>query len=592
MDLLNYESNKREFLEIIKSKSVRTVLQPILSLRSGDVEGYEALTRGPSGSFFENPENLFRISQTCNMVWELEYLCRAKALEKFGAQEVHGRLFLNVNPNVMHDSKFRKGFTKGYIEQFNINPQRIVFEITEREAVRNVTDFVNTVDNYKDQEYMIAIDDVGSGYSGLNLISEVRPHFIKLDMNLIRNIEKDFVKQAIVKSMCEFAKLTNTFLVAEGIETEAEMRKLIDMGVNYGQGYFIQRPGPEIHAINEEVLDVIRDQNRKKNHFYGKNISEFYIKNISRKLNTLNSSIKVSQVDEMIKADPSVPGYCILEDEEVSGIVTRNELYKHLSGLYGYTLYGNKAVKEIMNREILTVDCRETIDVVSRKAMLRGPEEIYDFIVVTQENRYFGIVTVKDLLEKSIEIEVMNAKNLNPLSELPGNIIIENELMQAINSVEEYYVMYFDIDNFKAYNDVYGFENGDRVIVMLAEILKDVFSKNEFTGHIGGDDFIAISEKKDFREKCARVIAEFDGRVKQFYREEDYEKGYILSRNRRGIEECFPLTSLSVACLGSRQYSSIYDLSENASRLKKECKLLEGSNCICEKDCDIGDKQV
>ena len=226
------------------------------------------------------------------------------------------------------------------------------------------------------------------------------------------------------------------------------MRKLIDMGVNYGQGYFIQRPGPEIHAINEEVLDVIRDQNRKKNHFYGKNISEFYIKNISRKLNNLNSSIKVSQVDEMIKADPSVPGYCILEDEEVSGIVTRNELYKHLSGLYGYTLYGNKAVKEIMNREILTVDCRETIDVVSRKAMLRGPEEIYDFIVVTQENRYFGIVTVKDLLEKSIEIEVMNAKNLNPLSELPGNIIIENELMQAINSVEEYYVMYFDIDNF------------------------------------------------------------------------------------------------------------------------------------------------
>ncbi len=141
MDLLNYETNKKEFLEIIKNKSVRTVLQPILSLRSGNVEGYEALTRGPSGSFFENPENLFRISQTCNMVWELEYLCRAKALEKFGAQGVRGRLFLNVNPNVMHDSKFRKGFTKGYIEQFNINPERIVFEITEREAVRKVVDF-------------------------------------------------------------------------------------------------------------------------------------------------------------------------------------------------------------------------------------------------------------------------------------------------------------------------------------------------------------------------------------------------------------------------------------------------------------------
>lgn len=118
-------------------------------------------------------------------------MCRTTALEtaflnlKFPES---AKLFLNVNPNIMHDIKFRQGFTKEYLNQYGIIPEQIIFEITERNAIKDMNGFLSTVSHYKEQNYKIAIDDAGAGYSGLNLIGYIKPHFIKIDMNLIHNI--------------------------------------------------------------------------------------------------------------------------------------------------------------------------------------------------------------------------------------------------------------------------------------------------------------------------------------------------------------------------------------------------------------------
>ncbi len=571
---------KEQFFEVLRNKKIKTVFQPIVSLRDCSVYGYEALSRGPQNHEMENPNILFEYAEKYSKLWELEFLCRTTALESVYDLQTDLKLFLNVNPNIMHDIKFKQGFTLDYLDKFCIDPKRIVFEITEREAINNISDFIKTVENYKAQNFKIAIDDAGAGYSGLNLISDIRPHFIKIDMYLIRGIDKDITKQSIIKSMYEFASLTNTQLIAEGIETEDELKKLIEVGVHFGQGYYIQKPKASISPINPKVIKIINDENIKKNNFFRNGVSDLYISNICIPLRTINSNILVSQVEAMMTSDESITGFCITVEDVPIGVITRNVLYKYISGLYGYNLYSKKPISSIMSKDFLSFDHMTTIDKVAKIAMQRNFDKIYDFITISKDDKYLGIVTVKEMLEALIKIEVLNAKHLNPLSELPGNLLIERELEVSIKSGKYHNIIYFDIDNFKAYNDLYGFENGDMVLKGLTKLLKEFFSQEGFIGHIGGDDFIVITNLAKVDKLCSNIIKMFDELIISFYNQNDIKNGYIVTNNRYGVEESFPLMTISIAVVSSGNHNNIYELAESASKIKKICKEIPGSNYI------------
>lgn len=572
---------KDQFLNVLEKKQIRTVFQPIVSLRNGSVYGYEALSRGPQDSPMHSPGVLFDCAEKYGKVWELELLCRITAIETLSAMNRSIKLFLNVNPQVIHDEKFKIDFTKEYLSYYNLNPQDLIFEITERGSVNNINDFIKTIDYYKAQNYKIAIDDAGAGYSGLNLISDIRPHFLKLDMNLIRDIDKDILKQALMKSLTEFASLTNTLLVAEGIETPSELAKLIEIGVNYGQGYYLQRPCASIIPLREEVVFEIREANRKKNHLTDRKASDLFISNISQAQKTLNPKILIGQVYGLMEEDNSISGFCVMEDGYPVGSITRAGLYRRLSGRPEYNLYAKEPVDKIMSRDFLQVDYHESIRTVSQKAMGRDADHLYDFITITRDGRYFGIVTVRHLLENAIQVEANNARHINPLSELPGNLIIEKKLEECLNDEAAYKILYFDMNNFKAYNDIYGFENGDRIIRHLAEILKKRIGKTgDFIGHIGGDDFVAIVAGNGVEELCRTVIDDFDRSVPDFYGKNDLDRGFITTKNRHGIEEDFPLLSIAIAVTSSKKCNTVYMLSKHMAELRRTCKQKPGSHSI------------
>ena len=152
----------------------------------------------------------------------------------------------------------------------------------------------------------------------------------------------------------------------------------------------------------------------------------------------------------------------------------------------------------------------------------------------------------------------------------------------CLRSSTNYYVLYFDINKFKSYNDVYGYENGDRLIKCLAKLLKDHVQKTDFIGHIGGDDFIAILSDSNPKLLCEKIIRQFDAAAQLFFNKNDLDKGYIIALNRNGIEEKFPLLSISIAVTSSCRYKSIYDLSENLAKLKHACKQHQGSSYLIE----------
>lgn len=571
------DEKKEMFFNIVENRLITTVFQPIVSLRDGSVLGYEALSRGPAGTEYESPKKLLELAQQYEDLWDLEYLFRYKALESAVKIDKRRKLFINVNPNIIHDEMFGQGFTRQYLDQFSIKAERIVFEITEQQDLGRREDFIGAVVHYKEQKYKIAIDDAGAGYSGLILIADLHPHYIKLDMDLVRGVDRDHVRQALIRSMCEYASLTQTELIAEGIETEKELTKLIELGVNFGQGYFIQRPETDIKPVPEDVRRVILTANERKNRFMSTRIYDLYISNISKRTCCVNPGVFCQSVENIFKEDEHLQGLCVVEDETVLGVVTKPKFYKHLGGQSGFSLFLKKPISSIMEQTFLSVDYHSTIDVVARKAMSRRPEEVYDFITVTCEGKYFGTVSVMELLEQSIEAMVINVKNLNPLSELPGNVLIERQLERMIEYRQDSVVLYFDIDNFKAYNDVYGFTSGDRVIRFLTKLLKTAVPDDSFIGHIGGDDFLAIVEPDAASRICDQVIGEFDRGIREFYSEQDFSAGYIKTKNRNGMEELFPLMTLSVVGVQAKDHGDIYSLGKEAGKLKKICKQTTGS---------------
>jgi len=232
------------------------------------VFGYEALSRISNNYLEIRIDNLFSLADKMNKSWELETLCRKKALKNARSMDMQKKLFLNVNPNIIHDAEFRNGFTKSRLEKYGLNYHNIIFEITERSAIIDPNAFFKTINHYKEQHFSIAIDDVGSGYSGLNTINEIRPDILKLDMNLTRNIDKDEIKQHLCKAMVDFGKNSGIKIIVEGIETKEELQTLINLDVELGQGFFLCTPQESFEDLSLEKIKMIERFQREKHKIF------------------------------------------------------------------------------------------------------------------------------------------------------------------------------------------------------------------------------------------------------------------------------------------------------------------------------------
>jgi len=575
-----------ELEKILAAKDVKAVFQPIVSLLDGKIFGYEALSRGPQGSLLEKPDALFPAAEQFNKVWELEFLCRSKAFARANGLPKDKMLFINVDPKIMKDPRFQKGVTLDMLAHYKIDVSNIIFEITEKNSIEDYKSFRKVLDNYTSQGYKIAIDDMGSGYSGLKLIAETRPQFIKIDMDLVRDIDKDALKQALMTAFYEFSVVTNMKIIAEGIETIDELNTLINIGIPYGQGYLLQRPAAQFLELSLGVKDAIISKNQRKKQEVFHTPLTMPIGEISRRDQGFSVMVTGGQLLDHFNDNPNVMGIPILQGHTPVGLLMKNKFLTHLATKYGVAVYMNRPVGLIMDQNFLVVDYNTPLEQVSKLAVARGEDSLYDYIVITSSDKYFGIITVKQLLEKITDLEIKRAKHSNPLSGLPGNRLIEEKLKLMIDAGQPYYVLYFDLDNFKAYNDVYGFDNGDKVLCMTAQIIQAQFKDSKmmdvFIGHIGGDDFIAVVQDIDVIPVCQTIIDYFDVRIRGFYTEEDKQRGYIVAKNRHGVAEDFPIVSLSIAVLTSlgRKFKNPADLAEAASVVKKKCKLVWES-CYC-----------
>ncbi|WP_379141627.1 GGDEF domain-containing protein [Paenibacillus sp. sgz500992] len=307
---------------------------------------------------------------------------------------------------------------------------------------------------------------------------------------------------------------------------------------------------------------------------------------IAEQIPEISPQHKCEYVDQIFKSNPQLQGVAVTENGHPVALIMRIRFYQQIGTLYGYTLYMGRAVSLVMDRNPLAVEYKTPITEVSRLAMNRNEENLYDYVIVIHEGVMFGAVSVRDLLLNFAEIQAVAASYLNPLTGLPGNLSI-NEWMVKSLLQEQFSVLYIDLDHFKAYNDTYGFKEGDRMIQATAEILKHCALRLEgFLGHIGGDDFIIFINNYDYEDCCRIIIREFETAVKGFYHTGHLAQQYVLTESRSGVMEEIPLVSISIAIVTNRfqRFDSIEAISGEAARIKKKCKMIKGSSLVDDAD--------
>lgn len=233
-----------EFLAtMIENKELVTFFQPIWDLKANRHYGWECLTRGraPDGALVP-PGRLFDAARSSGMTFPLDRLARQTALRSASALQIPGFLFINFLPTAIYDPVFCLRTTTELARELGMDPARIVFEVVESEDVADQPHLRRIVDYYRDQGFRVALDDVGSGYAGLNTLVGLQPNVLKVDIEIIRDIPTTPAKQSVFKVLRSVCQDLGILLLAEGVETDAERQWVSDHGADLAQGYWWGRP--------------------------------------------------------------------------------------------------------------------------------------------------------------------------------------------------------------------------------------------------------------------------------------------------------------------------------------------------------------
>lgn len=571
-----------ELLNIIKSQKINTHFQPIITANGQSIFAYEALSRGPAESSLYSPIHLFDEAKRQQQLFALESICRRKAIERFTQQQLPGKLFLNVTPETLLQPDHYKGLTLDLINNFGLRPEQVVIEITEHSPTHDYELMCLAVKHYQGEGFSIALDDLGTGYSSLRLWSEVHPEYVKIDRHFVSGIDKDKIKRDFVRSIVEIARAVKSQVIAEGIETREEFETLSEIGVDYLQGYYFARPNPEPMREIGKTAKNIWKQIKEGREVYKE---QGQIGQLKLDIPAVTPEMLVEEVATIFEKNEQWFSVPVVSAGVPVGIIKRSRLLLKLSKPFGRDLYLKKPISQILDENFISVERHTRLEKVSQQVTQRNRSHLEEDFIITENGYYFGVGQVIDLLKMITELQLKSAQNSNPLTGLPGNLVIQEHLDQLIRNNKSFVACYFDLDNFKPYNDQYGYAKGDEILIHLAQLLKKhSHPEIDFVGHVGGDDYVVVFRSINWQEYVNNILEEFVRYRESFYSPDHLGDKGIWAEDRFGEKRFFSLMSISVAAIdsGSASLGSANDIAGRLSVIKHEAKQVKGNSLVAE----------
>ncbi|MEO5365611.1 MAG: GGDEF domain-containing protein [Magnetococcus sp. WYHC-3] len=292
------------------------------------------------------------------------------------------------------------------------------------------------------------------------------------------------------------------------------------------------------------------------------------------------------EVAEAFKNDNELKIIPVLQEQRPVGVVHRSQFMSLFLSPFGHDLYCRKPIHRLMDVNPILLDYHLPLEKASR--IITANQDLwseYNFVIADGE-RYLGVGFILDLLRRITELQIQNARHANPLTGLPGNVPINDELNCALARGGMFVVAYCDLDNFKPFNDYYGYDKGDEVIRECARVLvASCDPRRDFLGHVGGDDFIVIYQSENWETRCREALEEFGRLVPALYNEQDREAGGIWGKDRQGNPVFFGFVSLSIGAVlpTTDQCRSHHDIATMAVHAKKMAKRIPGNSLFCDR---------
>jgi EAL domain-containing protein (putative c-di-GMP-specific phosphodiesterase class I)/GGDEF domain-containing protein len=551
--------------------SIVYALQPIVDIHSGAVYGFEALVRGTDAAGYASIADFFDAAAAAGRLWPTEQALHRLALATFRRLPAgfERKLFLNIDNRVFGDPAFDPAMLAVMAAGLGVTPSEVAVEISEQHAT--VGSPVDLAVRMRRAGLTVALDDFGQGFSELKLLHDAAPEYVKIDRFYVSGVAEAPRKRLFLSTMVNLAHVLGARVVAEGVETAAELETCRDVGCDLVQGWLVARPlrdlaaTPAVYPLPARPLPPADDRLPR----IIADLGPFPVPPIAPEAD-------VVRLIERFAAEPELMALPVVDaDGRLHGIVTERDFRAVLNRRFRAGDAAPATVASVTHPAPV-LDAGAAVDSLSdwSEALTRG-------LVVTRDDVYAGYLPPRRLADAVSQRRLARAADQNPLSRLPGKASVNAELRRlGIRTGALRILVSFDFNHFKAFNDVYGFRAGDRAIELFAAILRRRLGMTAtFLGHIGGDDFFAafVGVGADVVERMVdAVLADFRAEVEALYDADDRDNGFLMAENRSGEPEIYPLMTCSAALMLLPEdvaIDALDTLARSAAATKRAAKL-------------------
>jgi len=565
--------------DILDSGALRAHYQPIVALKDGKVVAHESLIRLPAHAALRSPDEFFKAARAEGLTVRAEQACLDEGVRSWAEHKPDTRLFLNLSAFAIIEmvDRLTVAGVLSALHAASISPSALVIEITEHEHVTDLPRLIATATALRATGLRFALDDFGDGRSSLRLWAELRPEIVKIDKYFIHDVHTEPIKVQTLRGLTRLAETFGTTLVAEGIETEDELRVVRDLGIELGQGWFLGRPQavPAMSVLRRAGETIISAEIAVLPEMTRAAGADFTVERLAVAVAPLHPQMVIDDVAKYFAADPALRTVALVDEGRPVGLINRQTFVDSYAKPYFKELYGRKPCVLFANTTPLILNKHTSLEGMT--AVLRSSDQRYltEGFIVTEGGRYLGLGTGEQLVRVVTEIRIEAARHANPLTFLPGNIPISEHIDRLLAAGGEFVACYADLNDFKPYNDHYGYWRGDEMIRLVARTLASHCDpRRDFIGHVGGDDFVVLFQSDNWLDRCERVISSFNANARSLFDEDALKRGGIEAEDRHGVTRFFKCTTLSIGAVPIRPgtFTRVEQVASAAAAAKHKAK--------------------